>query len=79
MKMLLLLELDADHEDDAQAQLDVFREAVLPNDYGLSISRATHADIRESGVLDWAPRYGPVPEVFVKPWDFDGDEAQEDL
>ena len=74
MKMLLVVELDAEHEDDAQAQLDAFREAVQPNDYGLSISRATQADLRESGVLDWAPRYGPVREVFIKPWDFEEQE-----
>jgi hypothetical protein len=75
MKMLLLLELDADHEDDAQAQLDAFREAVLPNVYGLSISRATQADLRESGALDQVPRLGPVREVFIKPWDFDAEEG----
>jgi hypothetical protein len=74
MKILLVIELDADHEADAQAQLDAFREAVQPNDYGLSIYRATHADLRESGALDWAPRYGPGREVFIKPWDFDCEE-----
>ena len=74
MKILLVVELEAGHEVDAQAQLDAFREAVQPNDYGLSIRRATHADVRESGVLDWAPRYGAVREVFIKPWDFDKEE-----
>ncbi len=78
MKFMLIVELDAEHEDDAQAQLDAFREAVLPNDYGLSISRATQADLRESGALDQVPRLGPVREVFIKPWDFDEEDAQED-
>jgi hypothetical protein len=77
MKMLLLLELDAVNEGDAQAQLDAFREAVLPNDYGLSISRATQADLRESGALDQVPRFGGVREVFIKPWDFDGEAGKE--
>jgi hypothetical protein len=77
MKMLLLLELDANLEVDAQAQLDAFREAVLPNDYGLSISRATQADLRESGALDQVTRIGPVREAFIKPWDSDEENAEE--
>jgi hypothetical protein len=45
---------------------------------GFSICRATHADLRESGALDRAPRYGPVREVFIKPWDFDGSTTEEE-
>jgi hypothetical protein len=77
MKMLLL-ELDADHEADAQARLDRFREIVQPNDFGLSIARATRKGIRESGALDQVPRFGLVHDAFIKPWDFDEEEAQED-
>jgi hypothetical protein len=70
MKLLLVLELDAKTERKAQQRLDDFRFTVCPSaNFGLTISRARQADIRESGVLEQVPRIGPVPTgVMIKPW-----------
>jgi hypothetical protein len=69
MKVLLVLELGADTEAEMQRRLDAFREAVQPRlNYGLTIYRASHADIRESGMLAVVRGLGPCPDAFIAPW-----------
>jgi hypothetical protein len=69
MKLMLIVELDAESEREARAQLDAFREAVLPSSHGLTIYRATQEDLRESGACQQVPRTGPIHARFITPWD----------
>lgn len=50
IKMLLIVEFpDLTTEAEAQAQLDFFREAVLPGEtYGMTVYRPTFADINRA-------------------------------
>lgn len=47
-RILLVVELDARNDHEADGVLDAFRETVLPSEnYGLSIYRATPTDVLE--------------------------------
>lgn len=49
-KVLLIAEIEIDSADateaETQRKLDSFRETVLPNDYGISLYRATRTELQ---------------------------------
>lgn len=54
-KVLLVAEIEIDSADNVeggvQRKLDIFRETVLPNDYGISLYRAQRTDLREFNLV----------------------------
>ncbi len=67
MKLMMVFEVEgAETEQEAQRVLDAYRER--DNPFPVVLYRATHEDVRESGVLEQVSRIGPVRPLFVKPW-----------
>jgi hypothetical protein len=73
LRMMLVVEMESvTTEGKAQAKLDRYREIMSNTDAfepgEVTISRATHHDVRESTLFEEVNRCGPIRPVFIKPW-----------
>jgi hypothetical protein len=89
MNLLLIAEIDdADHDDDAQAKLDAFREAAQPSaEWGLTLFRPTDKDLEAMGYVPKAQAVKPalsqeiadaINQVIEAAWDDEIERYEED-
>ena len=64
VKMLMIVEVDANSEQEATDLIDIFREAVQPGlEYGITISRATMKDLAPFGKSSDGPNPAAIENL----------------
>lgn len=66
--MRMLLVIDIPGVEDEKEAMRLLETAVDVKGEAITLYRASHEDIRESGLFEQVNRFGPIRPVRVRPW-----------